>query len=39
VDAIAAAIEAGLVDTKGVRFSDTHTSLKLVIPRAQRPKA
>jgi len=39
VDVIAAAIEAGLVDTKVVRFSDTHTSLKLVIPKALRPKA
>jgi hypothetical protein len=39
VDVIAAAIEAGLVDIKVVRFSDTHTSLKLVIPVAQRPKA
>jgi hypothetical protein len=38
VDVIAAAIEAGLVDTKVVRFSDTHTSLKLVIPKALRPK-
>lgn len=36
VDVIAAAREAGLVDTKVVGFSDTHTALKLVIPRTQR---
>ena len=36
VDVIAAAIEAGLVDTKVVGFSETHTSLKLVIPLARR---
>ncbi len=36
VDVIAAAIEAGLVDTKVVGFSETHTSLKLVIPVARR---
>lgn len=36
VDVMAAAREAGLVDTKVVGFSDTHTALKLVIPRAQR---
>jgi hypothetical protein len=33
---ITAARDAGLVDTKVVRFSDTHTALKLVIPLAQR---
>lgn len=33
---IAAAKAAGLVDVKVLRFSDTHTSLKLVIPLAQR---
>ncbi len=38
VDVIAAATESGLVDIKVVRFSDTHTSLKLVIPKALRPK-
>ncbi len=37
VDVIEAAIAAGLVDNKVVRFSDTHTSLRLVIPRHLRP--
>jgi hypothetical protein len=37
VDVMAAARAAGLVDTKVVGFSATHTALKLVIPRAQRP--
>jgi hypothetical protein len=36
VEVIAAARTAGLVDTKVVSFSDTHTALKLVIPRALR---
>lgn len=36
IDVMAAAREAGLVDTKVVSFSDTHTALKLVIPVAQR---
>ena len=36
VDVMAAAREAGLVDTKVVSFSDTHTALKLVIPKALR---
>jgi hypothetical protein len=36
VEVMAAAREAGLVDTKVVGFSDTHTALKLVIPRALR---
>lgn len=36
VEVMAAAREAGLVDTKVVGFSDTHTALKLVIPKAQR---
>jgi hypothetical protein len=36
VEVMAAAREAGLVDTKVVSFSDTHTALKLVIPKAQR---
>jgi hypothetical protein len=35
-DVIAAAKRAGLVDTKVVAFSPTHTSLKLVIPLADR---
>jgi hypothetical protein len=36
VDVIAAAKEAGLVDTKVVGFSATYTSLKLVVPLARR---
>lgn len=36
---VAAAKRAGLIDTKTARFSDTHTALKLVVPRAARPKA
>jgi hypothetical protein len=36
VDVIAAAKAAGLVDNKVVSFSDTHTSLRLVIPVSQR---
>jgi hypothetical protein len=36
VHVIAAAKEAGLVDVKVVRFSETDTALKLVIPVAQR---
>jgi hypothetical protein len=36
VDVMAAARDAGLVDTKVVSFSNTHTALKLVIPVAQR---
>jgi hypothetical protein len=35
-DVMAAAKSAGLVDTKVVAFSDTHTALKLVIPVARR---
>ena len=35
-DVMAAAREAGLVDTKVAAFSDTHTALKLVIPKSQR---
>ncbi|MEA2621120.1 MAG: hypothetical protein QOH61_30 [Chloroflexota bacterium] len=36
VEVIHAAIANGLVDNKVVSFSDTHTSLRLVIPRALR---
>jgi hypothetical protein len=36
VDVIDAAREHGLVDNKVVSFSDTHTSLRLVIPIALR---
>jgi hypothetical protein len=35
---VAAAKRAGLIDTKTARFSATHTALKLVVPRAARPK-
>lgn len=35
-DVLAAGKDAGLVDTKVVRFSDTHTAHKFVIPVAQR---
>ena len=38
-DVMSAAKASGLVDTKVVSFSDTHTSLKLVIPVANRAKA
>jgi hypothetical protein len=37
VDVIAAGKANGLVDNKVVSFSDTHTSLRLVIPVALRP--
>jgi hypothetical protein len=35
-DIIAAAKEAGLVDTKVVKFSESHGALKLVIPLSRR---
>ena len=38
VEVMAAARAAGLVDNKVVAFSPTHTSLRLVIPVALRPK-
>jgi hypothetical protein len=38
VEVISAAREAGLVDNKVVAFSETHTSLRLVIPVADRPR-
>jgi hypothetical protein len=38
VEVMAAAREAGLVDNKVVAFSETHTSLRLVIPVAERPR-
>jgi len=37
VEVIAAALDAGLVDNKVASFSDTHTSLRLVIPVHLRP--
>lgn len=36
LDVIAASKAAGLVDVKVVSFSETHTGLKLMIPRARR---
>lgn len=38
-DVRAAAIAAGLVDVKVMAFSDVLSGLKLVIPKANRPKA
>ncbi len=38
VDVIEAAKRSGLVDNKVVSFSETHTSLRLVIPLSQRNK-
>jgi hypothetical protein len=38
VEVMAAARSAGLVDNKVAAFSPTHTSLRLVIPVALRPK-
>jgi hypothetical protein len=35
-DVIGAGVAAGLVDNKVVRFSDTHTALRFVIPVARR---
>jgi len=39
VEVMAAAKGAGLVDNKVVSFSPTHTTLRLVIPVALRPRA
>lgn len=36
-DVLAAGRRAGLVDVKVVRFSETHTAHKFVIPKARRP--
>jgi len=36
IDVISAAKSAGLVDNKVVSFSETHTSLRLVIPKDKR---
>jgi hypothetical protein len=36
VDVIQAGVAMGLVDNKVVRFSDTHTALRFVIPVARR---
>jgi len=36
VDVIAAAKRASLIDNKVASFSETHTSLRLVVPRARR---
>jgi hypothetical protein len=35
-DVIGSGVAAGLVDNKVVRFSDTHTALRFVIPLARR---
>jgi hypothetical protein len=35
-DIIVAAKDAGLVDVKVIKFSETHSALKLVIPLARR---
>ncbi len=37
-DVLGAALAAGLVDNKVVSFSQSHTALRLVIPRALRPR-
>ena len=37
-DILGAALAAGLVDNKVVSFSESHTALRLVIPRALRPR-
>lgn len=39
VEVMAAARAAGLVDNKVASFSDSHTSIRLVIPLADRPRA
>ena len=36
VEVIESGVAAGLVDTKVVRFSETHTALKFVIPLSRR---
>ena len=38
VEVMAAGRAAGLVDNKVVSFSETHTSLRLVIPVKERPR-
>jgi hypothetical protein len=38
IEVMAAAKDAGLVDNKVVAFSPTHTSIRLVIPVALRPR-
>jgi hypothetical protein len=38
VEVMAAARDAGLIDNKVVAFSPTHTSIRLVIPVALRPR-
>jgi hypothetical protein len=37
-DVMAAGKSAGLTDNKVCRFSETHTALRFVIPRAQRSR-
>jgi hypothetical protein len=36
IDVIRAGVAAGLVDNKVIRFSDTHTAFRFVIPLARR---
>ena len=36
VDVIRAGVAAGLVDNKVIRFSETHTAFRFVIPLARR---
>jgi hypothetical protein len=38
IEVMAAARDAGLIDNKVVAFSPTHTSIRLVIPLALRPR-
>jgi len=38
IEVMAAGRDAGLIDNKVVAFSSTHTSIRLVIPVALRPK-
>jgi hypothetical protein len=38
IEVMAAARDAGLIDNKVVAFSPTHTSIRLVIPVALRPR-
>jgi hypothetical protein len=38
-DVLRLGLETGLVDVKVVRFSDTHSALKFVIRKAERPDA
>jgi hypothetical protein len=37
-DVLRLGLETGLVDVKVVRFSDTHTAVKFVVRKSERPK-